>query len=615
MRASCRSLAGLSLSIALACQATRAQQDISPTAIPALVERFCSRCHQGPDAEQGFELPPLFAGPGAVTAAGSTVDRSSIAAVLQRLRSRTMPPDDAPQPTDEERAQLAALFATLQPEPADARIPTIRRLGRRDWQRTIRDLVGVDIAASELLPEDAPAYGFDNLGDVLGVTPLWFEQWFDATNAVVDAVQQDPAKIARTFGTGPVQRDSLARFLARAFRRPPLREEIDDRLSLFRRLVAEGAGAVAARNAVLRSVLLSPAFLFRTEHGEPDAPHRLTQHELAVRLSYLLTGSMPDDTLRALADHGRLGDPAVLRAEADRLLRANGAAILAEEFAAQWLRTREVLTATADFRRYPQIWNGQLRPSLHQELVQFFAALVRDDGSILLLLDSDHAYWNETLSKHYGIGDVRGREFKKVALPDRQRGGVLSMGAALMVTSLPLRTSPVQRGKWILDQLLDAPPPPPPANAGVLPSDDQQPDGLSLRARLERHRRDRSCASCHATIDPLGFALENYDVLGQWRTEIHGKPVDATGTLPDGTSIDGVVGLKDALLARKDDFTRAMAKKLLVFAVGRPMTEADEPGIRRIVASTAAGDYRFGSLLTAMLTSPLFLCRDPGGKP
>jgi hypothetical protein len=187
------------------------------------------------------------------------------------------------------------------------------------------------------------------------------------------------------------------------------------------------------------------------------------------------------------------------------------------------------------------------------------------------------------------------------------------MGAILMVSSHSLRTSPVLRGRWILDQLLDASTPPPPPGAGTLPADDKQPDELTLRQRLERHRAQKACAACHAQIDPLGFALENFDVLGQWRTEIHGKPVDANGVLPDGTVVDGPIALKDALLLRKTDFVRALVAKLLVFAIGRPMTPLDEPAIAQVVQACANGDYRFGPLLDALVTSTLFRMRDPGG--
>ncbi len=595
------------LLLALAATATcRAQAPAATsTGLPRLVQRYCAECHTGDDAEQDFVVDALFA---------ETADPERIATAVQRLRSRTMPPPDADsQPTTAERFRLTAMFDARLPTDPEARLATVRRLSRAEYENTIRELCGIVWDGRDLLPEDARASGFDNQGAVMSITPLLFEKYLEAAATITTAVLADPAAHHRVFGTDQPLATALPLFLARAFRRPVAPEELAERLALFDTLVQQGNTPAVAQAAVLRSILASPAFLYRAERGPAAAPDQLTAHELAVRLSYLLTASMPDERLFDLAQNGTLAEPAVLTAEARRLVEITAGRPLADNFAAQWLRFRDVLTANADFRRYPQIWNGGLRPSFYQEAATFFAALVRDDGSILNLLDADFTYANEALAKHYGLPAVVGEQFQKVQLPDRRRGGVLGMGAMLMVSSFPLRTSPVLRGKWILELLLDAPTPPPPANAGVLPPDDEQPDHLTLRARLEHHRRDRACASCHAQMDPLGFALENYDVLGQWRTESHGLPVDTRAQLPDGTQLDGPLALKDALLARKADFVRTMAKKLLVYGIGRPMLPADEAEVSAIVLQTEAGDYHFQALLAAIVTSPLFTHRDPGG--
>ena len=585
--------------------------------MPAVVDRFCAQCHTGADAEAGFEIATLFSASAASRQSQSGVERAATA--LQRIRSRTMPPEDGDQPSDAQRFELAATVAALQPEDAAARIATLRRLTRTEYERTIEDLTGIAWDAKDLLPEDARAYGFDNVGDVMTVSPLLFEKYFEAAAAIATSMLATPMARERVFAADRPLAVTLPAFLERAFRRPVTADEVAERCELFTGLVQSGVDAELARLAVLRSIFASPAFLFRFEHGAPEVPRALSgpralsNHELAVRLSYLITSSMPDEPLFELARSGRLTEPAVLVAQARRLVAASNGRALADNFAAQWLRFRDVLTTAADFRNYPQIWNTKLRPAFYQEAAHFFAALVRDDGSILSLLDADHTYLNATLAKHYGLAEVKGEQFRRVTLPDRRRGGLLGMGAMLMVASYPLRTSPVLRGRWILDQLLDASTPPPPANAGVLPADSPQAGVASLRERLELHRGDRACASCHAQIDPLGFALENYDVLGVWRTEVHGKPVDTHAMLPDGTKLDGPVALKDALLSRKADFVRAMAKKLLVYAIGRPMVAADEPEIARIGVAVAAGEYRFSALLAAVVTSPLFTMRDPGG--
>ncbi len=577
--------------------------------LPDLVQHHCGECHRGADADGHFDVEAIFA------PSATDTERQRAALALARIRSRTMPPvdADAERPDAAARAALSIAFADVLPADPEARTVTMRRLSRVEYANTIRDLCGVAFAAADLLPEDPRAYGTDNVGDVMTTSPLVFEKYFDAAGVVATAMLAAPTACAQAFRDADPVTTTLAPFLARAFRRPVTASEVQERADLFASLLASGTTVATARAAVLRSILAAPQFLFRVELGATADPTALTPHELATRLAYLTTASMPDAELTALADADALAAPECLRAQAVRLAAAAAARPLAEGFAAQWLRFADVLTASADFRRYPEIWNHRLRPALFEEAVQFFAAMVRDDASVLTLLDADHTYLDETLSKLYGIGDVHGNEFVRVTLPDRRRGGILGMGAMLMVTSYPLRTSPVRRGRWILEQLLDEPPPPPPANAGVLPADDQQDDGFSLRARLERHRREPSCANCHAQMDPLGFALENWDVLGRWRNEVHGQPIDCKAELPDGTQLDGPIALKDALLARRHDFVRAMVKQLLIRAIGRPLVAADERELLRIVDDVIAHEYRFSAVLGAVVTSPLFCRRIPGG--
>ena len=584
-------------------EANRAQAN-DPT-VPPLVARFCAECHGDGEAEADFRVAPLFA--------TTTPEHAHDARVaLQRLRSRTMPPADADhQPTAAERLELAAAFAARVPVEPDARIAPLRHLTPTEYERTIAALFGIAWHHGGRLPDAARAAGFDNQGDVMNVAPVLFEAWFAAADEISGLVLADAAATARTFGTDAPLATALPPLLERVFRRPATTDELESRLALAAQLQQAGEPLPTIHRALLRSLLASPAFLFRAETGRSDDPARLTPHELAVRLSYLLTSSLPDEPLLALARSGRLEGPGVLVGEAQRLLAQDGGRSLADGFAAQWLRFRDVLTTSADFRRYPQIWNGDLRPSFYEEAARTFAALATEDRSILELLDADTTFVNATLARHYGLPEPKEPGFHRVTLPDRRRGDVLGMGAILMVSSFPLRTSPVLRGKWILDTLLDAGTPPPPANAGVLPPDDAPQEGLSLRERLQRHRRDRACASCHAQMDPLGFALENYDVLGQWRDQLHGQPIDVRGELADGTSLDGPIALKDALRARPLEFARTFAKHLLVYAIGRPLLPADEAELTAIAAATAAGDYRFLALLAAVVTSPLFVQRDP----
>lgn len=580
----------------------------SPTALASghdLVERHCVECHTGENAEGQFDVEALWA-------AAPDDERARRARLaLQRVRSRTMPPPDADvQPDAAARRGLFEAFAALVPSAPGERIARARRLSRDAYVRTVRDLCGVDFDAREALPEDVRVHGFDDLGDGPGVAAADFEAWFDAATAIAERMCTADPKVSVVDPAADFDA-ALRAFVRRAFRRVPTTEELASRTALRERVRTTGADEAAARAAVVRSVLASPAFLLRTEAGEVEAPNRLTPHELAVRLSYLLTGTMPDAELAAAADGGALREVAALQDHARRLLAKDGGRTFGARFVAQWLRAVDVLAANADFRRYPEIWNHGLRPAFLEEIVQLGAEIARENGSVLWLVDCDHAWLDARLASHYGLPKPSGDGFVRVSLPDRRRGGVLGSGAMAMVSSFPLRTSPVLRGRYVLDQLLLANVPPPPPGAGSLPPDDVPVDGASLRAQLERHRRDAKCASCHASMDPLGFALESYDVLGRWRDEVHGQPVDRTGELPDGTTLDGPVALKDELLRREDEFVHAFASQLATFAIGRAMVPADEPELLRIADACLAGEHRFLPLLDALLASPLFSLRDP----
>jgi hypothetical protein len=572
-----------------------------------LLERLCADCHEGAAAERDVDLLAL-------TSADNTSDPRALERLtlaVQRLRSRTMPPPDEAQPSAAERRALIAYLASRAPALPGARIATLRRLTRVQIEHSVRELFGRSWSSRDLLPEDASAHGFTGIGDVQNLSPLLFEKLLEAADGIAAFVLENPASRAQVFADEEPLATRLPLLLSRAWRRGVSAREAQSFAEPFEELRSAGVPRATVERGLLRAIFASPHFLYRVELGRAEAPAELTAHELAARLSFLLRSSLPDDALRARADDGSLLRREVLVAEALRLVRLEGARRFAEDFFAPWLSLRDVLQANADFRRYPQIWNGALRPALLEQGLRFSAAIVEEDRSVLELLDSDSTFVDATLAKHYGLPPIEG-SFQRVTLTDRRRGGVLGMGAVLFATSYPLRTSPVRRGKWILEKLLDAPPPPPPPNAGTLPPDDQLPDGLTLRQRLERHRKDRACAGCHVQMDALGFALENYDVLGLWRDQVNGAPVDALGTLIDGTPVDGPLALRDELLRRADEFVRAAAKNLLVAGIGREMTLHDEPALAEIVAQTRSRGDRFSALLEAVVTSPLFTRRDPG---
>ena len=585
-----------------------AQERIDATVLPAVLASACAECHTGNEPEGKFALEPLFA-------AGAQIDDMRahlLRTALQRVRSRTMPPpDEADQPKAEARVAIAAVFAAQIPTEPGERIATSRRLSRVEWQNTVRDLCGVGIDASELLPEDPRVRGFDNFGDGAGETAAMFEAHLLAANRVAKAMRAAEPRHALFDERAPFA-DQLEVFAGRAFRREATASELAPRLDLYLDALSRGACEAEAREAAVVSVLASPAFLLRIETGRFEDPSQLKAHELATRLAYAFAATMPDDALRSDAASRAIFDAGVLRAHARRLVAKDGGRALAERFFAQWLRFGDVLSANADMRRYPQIWQKSLRPGFYEEAVMLCAEIAREDASLLWLIDCDHTWADAALAEHYGLPKPEAKGFARVALADRRRGGVLGMGAMLMVSSHALRTSPVLRGKWILDQLLDAAPPPPPANVAALPKDDVPAQGKSMRAQLEAHRQKRACASCHAQIDPLGFALENYDVVGKWREDLHGEPLDTRATLPDGAEIDGPIALKDALLERKGEFALAVARKFFVFAVGRDAVAQDEPELARIAAACEADGFRMWALVDALLASPLFTMRDPG---
>jgi hypothetical protein len=313
---------------------------------------------------------------------------------------------------------------------------------------------------------------------------------------------------------------------------------------------------------------------------------------------------MPDDRLLRCADRGLLSKPEILRTQVRRMLQDPKSHALVENFGGQWLELRKLEAAHPDRQRFPE-FDDYLRMSMQRETELFLENLVREDRSLLNLIDGRYSFLNERLAEFYGLPRVRGPEFREVALADPHRGGILTQASVLTVSSYPTRTSPVLRGKWVLANLLNAAPPPPPPN---VPNLDETKIGetVSLRRQLEAHRANATCASCHARMDPLGFALENFDAIGQWRTQDGKLPVDAAGSLPDGRPVQGPDGLKAILKSDRDAFTRCVTEKLLTYALGRGLEPADQRAVRAIARAVAADDYRFSALVYGIVTSPPF---------
>jgi len=409
----------------------------------------------------------------------------------------------------------------------------------------------------------------------------------------------------------------LSTLARRAYRRPVTKDEVGKLVALAEGVERDTGSFDEGLTSALQALLVSPDFLFRVERGEPrmltsrrGAPLgvRLTQHELATRLSYFLWASMPDAALSAAADRGTLRQPAVLAAQVKRMLADPRSATLGEHFAGQWLQVRALESATPDREKFPD-FDHYLRTSMRRETEMFVAAIVREDRSILDFLDGKFTFLNERLARHYGIDGVAGNDFRRVALPvDGVRGGVITQASVLTVSSYATRTSPVLRGRWILDNILAAPPPEPPPDIPNL--DDTKVDaGASVRQQLEQHRADPTCASCHKRMDPLGFGLENFDAVGAWRTVDGKTPIDASGTLPDGRSFTGPQELRAILRTEREPFTRAITGKLMTYALGRGLERSDRRELKKMAAAIAADRYRFSSVVLQIVNSPAFQMR------
>ncbi len=411
--------------------------------------------------------------------------------------------------------------------------------------------------------------------------------------------------------------DILKGFARRAYRRPVSAAEVEALVNHVRLARKEGESFERGIQLALQAVLVSPNFLFRVEldpvGGSGGKSYPLGDFELASRLSYFLWSSMPDDELLGIAEKGDLKKPEILEAQAERLLRDARSQALVENFATQWLTLRNLKAASPDPKRFPG-FNDALRGDMMKETELFFQSIMREDRSVLDLLGAKYTFLNERLARHYGIKWVQGEQFRRVQLqPGDHRSGILTHGSILTVTSNPTRTSPVKRGKWVLEQLLGTPPPAPPPNVPELKADEGQMLTGTLRQKMEQHRTNPMCASCHTQMDAIGFGLENFDAVGAWRTNEGQFPVDASGTLPGGESFRGPEELVQILKNRKQDVARAFAEQLLTYALGRGLQYTDRCEVRELTRSVASRGYRFSALISEIVTSDPFRMRKGEG--
>ncbi len=749
---------------------------------PDAFERHCTACHNQERRRGGLALEALLEAP------LSREARRAWPRVREMLESGEMPPPPPPEspeapgkrarPTEEEYAAMLGWIDSVLARsggqgPIDPGRVTLRRLNRDEYRRTVLDLTGIDYEPAADFPADDVGYGFDNIGDVLSVSPVLMERYLDAaqeimeraittenpherrrvryeaerwsldegaeefelgvmlyTNAAVrvahefpatgsyvirvrasaDQAGDEPARMAVGVGDvvagemevtgargdwrhyevsvdaaagegsvtvafvndyyveeapegvardrnlvvgwvevdGPVGLDVSAgwpeahrrividrpdertgeleaagrvieRFAERAFRRPVERERVEPLMGLYRLARENGEGYEGALRVALSAVLVSPEFLFRVERdraaedpADPRAGWRLDDYEIASRLSYFLWSTMPDRELLRRARSGALAKDETVRAQAIRMLGDEKARALGENFAGQWLLTRNLAAAQPDRRRFREFDEG-LRAAMGEETRRLFEHVAREDRSVLELLSADYTFVNAKLAEHYGIGMPQERDergWARVSLEGTGRRGVLGHASVLTVTSNPTRTSPVKRGLWVLDQLLNDPPPPPPPDVPELEEESRETDSpRSLRERMELHREQATCRSCHEVMDPIGFAFERFDAIGRYREMEFDLPIDASGELPDGTRFVGLEGLVGFLMEDPDRFVRTLAEKMLTYALGRGLEYYDAAAVDRICEEVRAGEYRFSSLVLAIVTSDPFLRR------
>jgi len=391
----------------------------------------------------------------------------------------------------------------------------------------------------------------------------------------------------------------------RAYRQPPTAQDLDTLLGFYQTARAGGNFENGVEQALAR-ILMDPRFTFRFER-EPasvkaGAVYRISDLELASRLSFFLWSSIPDEELLDAAIQGKLHEPAVLEAQARRMLANPKSSTLSTDFGGQWLFLRELKAARPESREF----NDNLRQAFRRETEMLLESIRSEDRSVLNLLNADYTFVDETLAKHYGIPNVRGSRFRRVQITDDNRRGLLGQGSFLLVTSVASRTSPVARGKWVLENMLGTSPPLPPPNVPALPEDAKSQQVTSLRDRMEQHRKNPVCASCHKIMDPIGFSLENFDLIGKWRTMDGGKAIDATSQLVDGTPLNGPASLRQAILSRSDVFVRTMTEKLMTYAVGRGMKYYDMPAVRSITRDAARNDNRYSSIILGIVKSDPF---------
>ncbi|HWL08988.1 MAG TPA: DUF1592 domain-containing protein [Planctomicrobium sp.] len=581
--------------------------------IAGLMKKYCYNCHNDRKTSGGINLAKD------VNPRMILDNRKTWEEAKSMIEFDAMPPDKSPQPTDEER-QLLVKFLDQTLESLDCKAvqdpgpPPFRRLNNVEYNNTVRDLTGLNLSPADNFSPDPSSFGFDNIGESLTLSPVLIEQYHKAAREISEALLQNKGKEkphplltidSKTKGTPREQAQQIiSRFATKAFRRPVESEYIDRLMAIYDLSIKRGDEQTQAISHVFTAVLISPRFLIRIEASKLDQsdPFPVDDYELATRLSYFLWSRPPDETLLKLASQGQLSDSRVLEEQTRRMLADPRCEALVDNFFGQWLELRRVAAHQPDEISFPG-YTPALQNAITGEVRALLSEIVQKNRPIRELIDADYTYVNQALAEWYGIKGVDGDELRRVKLEDRRRGGILTTAAVLMLQSDPGRTNIPRRGNFIAGRILGDAPPPPPPDVPELAEPDKNGKVLTLRERLELHRKNAECAGCHARIDPIGFSLENYDAVGRWRTKDAGLPIDTTGELPDGRKLASPADLKDVLLQEEQAFTKTLLQNLLIYALGRSLQAEDECVIRDAIAATKDKESRFGELVVSIVQS------------
>jgi len=601
------------------------QEVVFQSQVRPLLKTHCIECHTGADPAGDIALDQFEH-----ASQVATTGRKQWQRVLGQLVARAMPPTDKPQLDDAQIEFLSQWIDTTLSsidcsQPSDPGHESIRRLTRNEYENTIRDLVKIDFAAAE----DFPADDTGATGDALSLPPLLMESYLAAAEKIAAAATaEDLIRVSEghdplIFITQPnaentreqAAHEVLQKLMSRVFRRPVTDLELERILRLVvDRAHEQGSSFDECIELALQVILVSPHFLFKVETdpnpNDSETVRSLTEYELATRMSYFLWSSMPDEELTEHAKQKTLSEN--IESQVTRMLRDPRAEALVVDFGGHaWLQLPKLLSIMPDQNRFPE-FDDELRQAMRTESELFFAAVMREDRSVLDLIDADFTYVNERLSRHYEIPqvdlpDFHGKEFQRISLSSAQRGGVITQASVLTLTSNPDRTSPVKRGKWIMENILGTPPAAPPPGASEFVDNDGSVLSESLRVRMEQHRKDPHCAVCHQQMDSLGFALENFDAIGRWRSHDGDYPVDSSGVLPDGAVFNGPDQLRMVLSEqRREEFVGCFLEKMLGYALGRELEYHDQCAVRQLTKTLSQEGYRFSSLVTEIVNSEPF---------